>query len=120
MNIVYYSMTGQTQALINKIKKKKNDIIFFEITELTVNDELDFDFILIVPSYDKEFTELVYDFLDFNSNHMQGVIGGGNRNFGDKFCMTAKDISKVYNTPFLYSYEFRGLDVDVDNIINLL
>jgi len=74
------------------------------------------DYILIMPSYDDEITDIISDFIDYKDNlkHLVGVVGSGNRNFGkDGFCFNAVEISKKYNTPLILKLEFSGRDNDI-------
>lgn len=110
MKLVYFSVTGQTRRFIKNwicLLMNLSQRILFEINE---------PFILVIPTYDAEITEVVNDFLDYKSNQelLVGVAGGGNRNFAELFVYTAKDIARDYHVPLLYSFEFSGTDEDVE------
>ncbi|MDR2832399.1 MAG: class Ib ribonucleoside-diphosphate reductase assembly flavoprotein NrdI [Streptococcaceae bacterium] len=113
MKIVFFSLTGQTRRFIQKTGLPNVEITqanpFFEILE---------PFILVVPTYDEEITEPIWDFLTFGNNlsFFKGVVGGGNRNFADLFIFTAKDIAKEFHVPLLYEFEFSGTTMDVENM----
>lgn len=110
MKLVFFSLTGQTRRFVNKL-----DLPAYEIDATNPFYEINEPFILIVPTYDIEVTEVVNDFIEHKSNqdNMLGVAGGGNLNFADLFVFTAKDIARDYNIPLLYSFEFSGTDEDV-------
>ncbi|MGX4687020.1 class Ib ribonucleoside-diphosphate reductase assembly flavoprotein NrdI [Vagococcus sp. JNUCC 83] len=112
MKLVFFSLTGQTRRFINKL-----NFPFYEIDTTNPFHEMNEDFLLIVPTYDKEVTEVVNDFIEYKTNqgHLLGVAGSGNLNFGDLFVFTAKDIAKDYNIPLIFSFEFSGTDEDVKN-----
>lgn len=112
MNIVYFSVTGQTRRFIKKL-----DLPAYEIEPANPFFEINEPFILVVPTYDKEITEVVNDFLDYKSNREQikGVAGGGNRNFAELFIYTANDIARDYNVPMLFAFEFSGTNEDVES-----
>ncbi|MGO3732489.1 MAG: class Ib ribonucleoside-diphosphate reductase assembly flavoprotein NrdI [Vagococcus sp.] len=112
MKLVFFSLTGQTRRFIKKL-----DLPAYEIDPNNPFHEMDEAFILIVPTYDQEVTEVVNDFIEFkqNQSHMLGVAGGGNRNFADLFVFTAKDIARDYHVPLLFSFEFNGTPEDVKN-----
>lgn len=112
MKIVYFSVTGQTRRFIKKL-----DLPAYEIEPANPFFEINEPFILIVPTYDKEITEVVNDFLDYKSNReqIQGVAGGGNRNFAELFIYTANDIARDYNVPMLFAFEFSGTNEDVES-----
>lgn len=82
-------------------------------------------YVLMCPTYDRTrggFTpKPVQTFLEEYAHLMVGVIGLGNRSFGDKFCMGAHDISKQFNVPVLWRIEIMGSQEDltiVDSGIN--
>lgn len=114
--IVYFSITGQTRRFIKKLEI--NQELTYEMNEKRDPIELNTPYILIVPTYDEPMTQVANNFIEFRSNreNLKGVIGSGNRNFGDLFVFTAKDIAKDYNVPLLYSYEFNGTLEDVENV----
>lgn len=108
--IIYYwsSNSGGTKRVAENLETTTQPIHEVE----TVNHP----FILISPTYDQPrggFTpKPVQEFLDKHSPYMVGVIGAGNRSFGDKFCMGAHEIAKRYNVPVLYRIEIMGLPDD--------
>lgn len=110
MKLVFFSLTGQTRRFIKKL-----DLPAYEIEATNPFYELNEPYILIVPTYDKEVTEVVNDFIEYKSNQQNiiGVAGGGNLNFADLFIYTAKDIARDYDVPLLFSFEFSGTNEDV-------
>ena len=74
-------------------------------------------YVLMCPTYDQPrggFTpKPVQQFLDEHSHLMVGVIGLGNRNFGEKYCQAAHDISKQFNVPVLWRIEIMGSQEDL-------
>lgn len=72
-------------------------------------------FILITPTTgDGEVPYPVLEYMEENSDLCEGVIAGGNRNFGASFAGAGKRISQQYGIPFLYAFELAGTDRDVD------
>ncbi len=112
MKIVYFSLTGQTRRFVKKLALSS-----YEINPANPFEEIHEPYILIVPTYDSEVTEVVNDFIDYKSNrtNLKGVAGGGNRNFADLYIYTAKDIARDYQTPLLFDFEFNGTTEDVEN-----
>ncbi|HCM90365.1 MULTISPECIES: class Ib ribonucleoside-diphosphate reductase assembly flavoprotein NrdI [Vagococcus] len=115
MKLVFFSLTGQTRRFIKKL-----DLPATQAHEIDSNNpfhEINEPYILIVPTYDAEVTEVVNDFIEYKTNqqNMLGVVGGGNRNFADLFIFTAKDIARDYQVPLLFSFEFNGTLEDVKN-----
>ena len=74
-------------------------------------------YVLLTPTYDQPrggFTpKPVKAFLDKHAHLMVGVIGSGNRNFGDHYCQAAHDISKQFNVPVLWRIEIMGSQEDL-------
>ncbi|MGX7059596.1 class Ib ribonucleoside-diphosphate reductase assembly flavoprotein NrdI [Vagococcus humatus] len=112
MKLVYFSVTGQTRRFIRKLELPN-----YEIDLNNPYVELNEPYLLVVPTYDSDVTEVVNDFIEFKSNasYLQGVAGGGNRNFADLFIYTAKDIARDYHVPLVFAFEFSGTDEDVKN-----
>jgi len=82
---------------------------------------MDRPFVLITPTFaDGEgrgaVPKPVIRFLNVASNRerMLGVIGSGNRNFGDTFSIAADVISAKCNIPVLYRFELAGTSRDTD------
>ena len=75
---------------------------------------------LACPTYDQPrggFTpKPVQQFLEDYAHLMVGVIGLGNRNFGEKYCQAAHDISKQNNVPVLWRIEIMGSEDDYRTI----
>ena len=74
-------------------------------------------YVLMCPTYDQPrggFTpKPVQAFLEEYAHLMVGVIGSGNRNFGDHYCQAAHDISKQFNVPVLWRIEIMGSQEDL-------
>ncbi|BDR56849.1 class Ib ribonucleoside-diphosphate reductase assembly flavoprotein NrdI [Xylocopilactobacillus apis] len=117
MELVYFSLTGQTAKFVKKLGLANKQVTeanpFFTLLE---------PFVLLVPTYDEETTSPVDKFLDYQENYQKcrGVIGSGNRNFAEKFIYTAKDICLDYHLPLLYAYEFNGTNEDVQKVKEII
>ncbi len=113
MKVVYMSMTGQTRRFVKKLNMNSLEIhpgnAFQEIFE---------PYIVIVPTYDCEVTEIMNDFIETGQNqqYLKGVAGSGNLNFNELFCYTAKDLAREYQVPLIHCFEFQGTDRDVQII----
>ena len=74
-------------------------------------------YVMLTPTYDQPrggFTpKPVQQFLEEHAHLMVGVIGSGNRNFGDHYCQAAHDISKQFNVPVLWRIEIMGSQEDL-------
>lgn len=111
MKIVYITLTGQTRKFVNKL-----DIETIELSPIDPFVEINEPFIIVAPTYEKEATEILWEFLDTGENrrYFKGVAGGGNRNFNELFVFTAKDLAEDYDVPMLHAFEFQGSPRDVE------
>mgnify|MGYP003435799067 CR=1 FL=1 len=82
-------------------------------------------FYLAMPTYDDgtgrgAVPKPVIRFLNQPENRalLKGVIGGGNRNFGERFCIGAKIAAEKCGVPVIYLFELAGTDYDVEQIRN--
>ena len=110
MKVVFMSLTGQTRKFVNKLG--------FETMELTAGNpfqKMEEPFIIVTPTYDKEVTDILTDFIETDQNraYFKGVAGGGNLNFGKLFGFTAKDLANDYSVPLLHLFEFQGNEKEI-------
>lgn len=110
MKVVFISLTGQTRKFVNKL-----DMDLLELSATNPFQVVNEPYIIIAPTYEKEVTEILNDFIetDDNQHFLKGVAGGGNLNFGKLFVFTAKDLATDYDVPLLHSFEFQGNEEDV-------
>lgn len=113
MLVVYLSLTGQTRKFVKKLGwpsiELQPDGQMFEVNE---------PYILIAPTYEREVTDLLWEFVEtgHNQQFLQGIAGGGNLNFNTLYCFTAKDLSRDFNVPVLLMFEFQGNQNDVQKL----
>ena len=114
--VVFVSITGQTRRFVQKLPET---ITSWEIDVINPFKIMQDAYLLVVPTYEREVIEVVDDFLQTEDNAQlcQGIFGGGNRNFAELFCFSAKDLSQEYNIPLLHMFEFQGSDYDVQMLI---
>ena len=82
-------------------------------------------FVLVVPTYggtggEGSVPKQVIRFLNNPQNRqlLRGVIGAGNTNFGDNYCMAADIIAAKCGVPHLYRFELMGTPEDVARVNN--
>lgn len=114
MKVVYHTLTGQTRRFVEKLNWATPAL---ELSETNFAQTMREPFVLIVPTYEPALTELVDDFLTYADNFKfcRGLVGTGNRNFGADFIYTAKNLSRDFDLPLLYAFEFSGTPTDVKN-----
>lgn len=140
MNVVYISISGNTRSFVQRLQrfaeeKNVNELIIHakEIDDNTPEEEETEPFFAFVPTYleggngidngDQEIlTESLRDYIEFknNPNLCLGVIGSGNKNFNDQYCLTAKQYAEQFDIPFLADFELRGTNDEIQNIYHLL
>ncbi len=113
MQIVYYSLTGNVRRFI----QRTDAIHTIELTEETNELEMYEPFILVTGTIGfGEVPEVVDTFLNYgqNSTFLKGVVGSGNRNWGQNFAKASKTLSGKYNVPLLHTFELHGNDKDIE------
>lgn len=108
--IVYLSLIGNVKSFVKEV-----DMESISIDSSNPFIEIHTKFILIVPTYDDEITEIVSDFIDYKGNefYLEGIVGSGNRNFGKSFCFNAKELARKYKKPLLMTFELSGTAQDI-------
>ena len=80
-------------------------------------------FVLITPTYGggngrgavpKQVIKFLND--ERNRKHIRGVIGAGNTNFGQAYCLAGDIIARKCEIPHLYRVEMVGTTRDVENV----
>lgn len=113
MRVVYFSLTGNVRRFVKKLG--------FPATELNETNpflQMTEPFVLIAPSYEKEVTDILWDFMDTNQNHAycKGVVGSGNLNFDSLFVYTAKELARDFDVPLLWAFEYFGTERDINHV----
>lgn len=139
IKIIYISLSGNTKNFVERLSEHieaTNDIV---VESLNVKDlkgttfSVTEPFVSFLPSYlnggngietgDKEvLTTRLGDFIASHDNFKfcYGIIGSGNRNFGNQFCLSAKQYTERFDFPLIDVFEIRGTHSDVKRIANLI
>lgn len=117
LKIAYMSITGNVKSFLKHIDTEGVELI--EISDNINPKKIDDKYLLVIPTYDEYMTESIVDFIEMNgSTNCIGMIGSGNKNFGeDGYIFTAKDIKSQYGIPILHDFEYGGLFEDYE-IVN--
>ena len=94
---------------------------------------MDEPFVALLPTYleggngidngDVEIlTKPLGDFIAAHDNYKRcfGIIGSGNRNFNNQYCLTAKQYSKRFGFPMLGDFELRGTQSDIERLAPII
>lgn len=139
INVMYISVAGNTRYFIQNLteyasQQHQNQSDNPLINPIEISDQSDFEaetknFFAFVPTYldggngtDNGVKELMTntlgEYIDYknNADYCIGVIGSGNKNFNDQYCLTAKRYAKKFNAPFVADFELRGSNADLARI----
>lgn len=143
INILYISIEGNTRNFIklltnyaNQQHELNNDNPIINAKEITEQSDFQHEtenFFVFVPTYldggngidngvKELMTNVLGEYIDFGNNaqHCIGVVGSGNKNFNEQYCLTARRYAEKFNAPFLADYELRGNDSDAKRIYEIL
>lgn len=138
VRVVYISLSGNTTHFVKKLTEYLNlwhniEVNATDVYTLVKNKD-DFSdetelFFAILPTYleggnghETGTTEILTtplrDYLRYHDNfkHCKGIVGSGNKNFNDQYCLTAKQYSEEFGFPVIDNFELRGTDQDVARI----
>ena len=112
MKINVYSLNGNCKRIVDICEIPEEDVIYLQDIDYDVN----FDYILITPTFGfGEVPVAVSKFLKENYKYLKGVVGSGNKNWGERFANAAEIISSEYNIPLLMKIELHGNKKDISD-----
>ena len=132
--LAYISLSGNTKAFVTKLAAELGgDVKFIDVKEIVKSGQefptITEPFVAFLPTYleggngidtgDVEILTTPFrEMLAANGNHKQclGIVGSGNKNFNQQYCLTAVQYSEQFGFPVLDMYEMRGLQADVTRI----
>lgn len=139
LTLVYISLSGNTQSFVKRMSdylSLKHGITCRQINIKELNHEtfqVDELFVALLPTYleggngidngDVEIlTNPLGDFIAAHDNYKRcfGIIGSGNRNFNNQYCLTAKQYSKRFGFPMLGDFELRGTQSDIERLAPII
>lgn len=111
MLIAYYSLTGNTRRFVARLAPPADRL------EISAHKRATEPFVLVTPTYNfGNVPATVERFIDNNASYMVGVVGAGNRNWGDNFAKAGRIIAQQYDVPLLGVIELVGTEQDVKTI----
>ncbi|MEX2804381.1 class Ib ribonucleoside-diphosphate reductase assembly flavoprotein NrdI [Streptococcus sp. H31] len=135
LTILYISLSGNTHSFVSRLSDYLS--LNHNITPRLINVKelrhetfaLSEPFVALLPTYleggngldngDQEIlTTPLGDFMASHDNYKYcfGIIGSGNRNFNNQFCLTAKQYAERFGFPVLDEFELRGTSSDIERI----
>ena len=116
--LVYFSsVSGNTRRFVEKLGRPADRIpLLAKDAPLKATEP----YVLVVPTYgggngQGAVPKQVIRFLNDEENRslIRGVIGAGNTNFGEAYCLAGDIISAKCRVPHLYKFEVFGTEDDV-------
>ncbi|MFD0898487.1 class Ib ribonucleoside-diphosphate reductase assembly flavoprotein NrdI [Loigolactobacillus binensis] len=139
INILYISISGNTRSFVEDLQEFAEQqhqiaadqplITLKEISEASPLVDETVPYFAFVPTYldggngidngvKELLTTVLGEYIAYHTNrkYCLGVVGSGNRNFNEQYCLTAKRYARDYGFPFIGDYELRGTSTDVKRI----
>lgn len=139
LTIVFISLSGNTLSFVKRLSlylEEKQGIHTNPINIKNLKHEtfpVKDDFVAILPTYleggngiDSGEVEILTnplgDFIAAHDNykHCMGIIGSGNKNFNNQYCLTAKQYAKRFGFPMLGDFELRGTNDDIERLAKII
>jgi len=143
LRILFISIEGNTRNFVKNLTAyaakqhaadpKLPEIYATEIDEMTVFKSETTPYFCFVPTYldggngidngvKELMTNIMGEYIDYqdNAKTLLGVVGSGNRNFNEQYCLTAKRYAQKYAVPFVANYELRGVPRDETRVYDAL
>lgn len=143
LRVLYISIEGNTRNFVENLtafaaKQHESNPELPTITATEISEASDFvdetqPYFCFVPTYldggngiDNGVKELMTNVLGEyiaygqNAKYLIGVVGSGNRNFNEQYCLTAKRYAQKFDAPFIANYELRGVPRDEQRVYDAL
>jgi len=120
-HLIYFSSTSEnTRRFVDKLGVDAARIPLYAKDAPLIATE---PYVLVVPTYggtggEGSVPKQVIRFLNNPQNRslIRGVIGAGNTNFADNYCMAGDIIAAKCQVPHLYRFELMGTPEDVQRV----
>ena len=143
IDLIYISLSGNTDSFVKRLRDylllntKIKEVNLLNVKELVKNNipfnEVVNPFVAFLPTYleggngidngDKEIlTTPLREYIRYKDNYKKclGIVGSGNKNFNNQYCLTAKQYAQEFGFPVLYNFELRGLDIDIHKVSSII
>lgn len=132
IRLLYYSGTGNVHYFMKMLYKysrqqyiirKTPVILTTQITTRTIPAKEEDPFFVCVPTYvaargEELVTAPLRQYLTYNDNASlcKGIVGNGDKAYGEMYCWTARLYSQLFDLPVLCDYEQRGTHGDMEKV----
>lgn len=143
IDLIYISLSGNTDSFVKRLRDylllntKLKEVNLLNVKDLVKENipfnEVSNNFVAFLPTYleggngidngDKEIlTTPLREYIRYKDNYKKclGIVGSGNKNFNNQYCLTAKQYSQEFGFPVLYNFELRGLDIDIHKVGSII
>ncbi|MFC8302518.1 class Ib ribonucleoside-diphosphate reductase assembly flavoprotein NrdI [Specibacter sp. NPDC057265] len=119
--LIYFSSASEnTHRFVVKLGVEAARLPLYTAAETLLAQE---PFVLVLPTYGGQtrrgaVPKQVIKFLNVPGNRglIRGVIGAGNTNFGNHYCLAGDIVAEKCQVPHLYRFELMGTSDDVDRV----
>lgn len=135
ITIAFISLSGNTLSFVKRLSDYLNEQYQISVNAINIKDlnhetfPLTVPYFAILPTYleggngvDNGNIEILTnplgDFIKAHDNYKYclGIIGSGNRNFNNQYCLTAKQYANRFKFPMIDDFELRGTISDIQRI----
>ncbi|KHD44728.1 class Ib ribonucleoside-diphosphate reductase assembly flavoprotein NrdI [Streptococcus hongkongensis] len=139
LTIVFISLSGNTLSFVKRLSTYLAENYQITTNPINIKEQnhqtfpVEQSFVAILPTYleggngldsgDIEIlTTPLGDFIAAHDNYKQcfGVIGSGNLNFNNQYCLTAKQYAKRFGFPMIGDFEMRGTISDIERLAKVI
>ena len=139
LTIVFISLSGNTLSFVKRLSLYFEEHHNLQVKQMNIKDlkhetfPVKDTFVAILPTYleggngiDSGEVEILTNPLgDFiaaydNYKHCMGIIGSGNKNFNNQYCLTAKQYAERFGFPMLGDFELRGTNDDIERLAEII
>jgi protein involved in ribonucleotide reduction len=117
--IVYFSnYSNNTHRFVEKLETESCRIPITGLNYPIVKNS----YILITPTYGNGRTppQIIKFLNQADRSLVKGVVGSGNTNFGETFCLGAIKVSQKLKVPLFHRFELLGNSEDIDIVRELI
>ncbi|WP_022872883.1 class Ib ribonucleoside-diphosphate reductase assembly flavoprotein NrdI [Nesterenkonia alba] len=121
--IYFSSVSNNTHRFVEKLQLPDGETARLPLRTAEETLQATEPYVLVVPSYGADggsgsVPKQVIKFLNVESNRrlLRGVIGAGNTNFQESYCIAGDIIAAKCGVPHLYRFELMGTEHDVSTV----
>ncbi|WP_120004871.1 class Ib ribonucleoside-diphosphate reductase assembly flavoprotein NrdI [Nesterenkonia muleiensis] len=121
--IYFSSVSNNTHRFVEKLRLPEGETARLPLHTRSETLEATEPFVLVLPTYGADggrgsVPKQVIKFLNVESNRrlLRGVIGAGNTNFHESYCIAGDIVAAKCKVPHLYRFELMGTQEDVSKV----